>query len=84
MQFTMSNYNIMKYRQFLKYRLLAFAFFLTMCGIAGSSFAQGNSDRSEQGSRQVQVYDCIGNFLFSADDEREAREELKNYAECSS
>ena len=29
----------------------------------------------------VQVYDFKGNFLFSADSEREAREELKDYAE---
>lgn len=28
----------------------------------------------------VQVYDLKGNFLFSADNEREAREELENYA----
>lgn len=28
----------------------------------------------------VQVYDLRGNFLFSADNEREAREELENYA----
>ena len=28
----------------------------------------------------VQVYDFRGNFLFSADTEREAREELKYYA----
>ena len=31
----------------------------------------------------IQVYDCKGNFLFSADDEREAREELKLYEECA-
>ncbi len=29
----------------------------------------------------VQVYDNRGNFLFSADTEREAREELEEYAE---
>ena len=29
----------------------------------------------------VQVYDYKGQFLFSADTEREAREELKEYAE---
>lgn len=29
----------------------------------------------------IQVYDNRGNFLFSADSEREAREELKDYAE---
>ena len=29
----------------------------------------------------VQVYDFEGNFLFSADSEREMREELKDYAE---
>ena len=28
----------------------------------------------------VQVYDANGTFLFSADTEREAREELKTYA----
>ena len=28
----------------------------------------------------IQVYDLNGNFLFSADSEREAREELKFYA----
>ena len=28
----------------------------------------------------IQVYDVDGNFLFSADTEREAREELKYYA----
>ena len=28
----------------------------------------------------IQVYDRNGNFLFSADNEREAREELKEYA----
>lgn len=29
----------------------------------------------------VEVMDFRGNFLFSADNEREAREELKDYAE---
>lgn len=29
----------------------------------------------------VQVYDNRGRFLFSADSEREAREELEEYAE---
>ena len=29
----------------------------------------------------IQVYDLIGNFLFSADTEREAREELEDYAQ---
>lgn len=28
----------------------------------------------------IQVYDRNGTFLFSADTEQEAREELKNYA----
>ena len=31
----------------------------------------------------IQVYDHKGAFLFSADNEREAREELENYAEYS-
>lgn len=31
----------------------------------------------------VQVYDQRGKFLFSADNEREAREELENYAESA-
>ena len=31
----------------------------------------------------VQVYDVRGNFLFSADNEREAREELEAYAESA-
>ena len=31
----------------------------------------------------IQVYDNRGNFLFSADSEREAREELKEYAESA-
>ena len=31
----------------------------------------------------IQVYDYLGNFLFSADSEREAREELKDYAESA-
>ena len=29
----------------------------------------------------VQVYDFSGKFLFSADNEREAREELRDYEE---
>ena len=31
----------------------------------------------------IQVYDISGKFLFSADSEREAREELKEYAESA-
>ena len=31
----------------------------------------------------IQVYDFYGTFLFSADNEREAREELKDYAESA-
>ena len=31
----------------------------------------------------VQVYDVGGRFLFSADNEREAREELKEYAQSA-
>ena len=31
----------------------------------------------------VQVYDNRGNFLFSADNEREAREELMEYEESA-
>jgi len=31
----------------------------------------------------IQVYDFKGQFLFSADTEREAREELKEYAESA-
>lgn len=31
----------------------------------------------------VQVYDLKGRFLFSADSEREAREEWENYAESA-
>ncbi len=31
----------------------------------------------------VQVYDFRGNFLFSADNEREAREELMAYEESA-
>ena len=31
----------------------------------------------------VQVYDYQGKFLFSADTEREAREELTEYAKCT-
>jgi len=37
--------------------------------------------RNVQG--HVQVYDRVGNFLFSADTEQEAREELAEYAECA-
>ena len=37
--------------------------------------------RNVQG--HIQVYDYSGNFLFSADSEREAREELENYAESA-
>lgn len=31
----------------------------------------------------IQVYDQQGNFLFSADNEREAREELSDYEESA-
>ena len=31
----------------------------------------------------IQVYDYRGNFLFSADSEREAREELREYEESA-
>lgn len=31
----------------------------------------------------IQVYDHYGRFLFSADSEREAREELVDYEECA-
>ena len=31
----------------------------------------------------VQVYDWNGKFLFSADSEREAREEMIEYAQCA-
>ena len=31
----------------------------------------------------VQVFDGCGNFLFSADNEAEAWEELESYAECA-
>ena len=31
----------------------------------------------------IQVYDVNGNFLFSEDSEREAREELEVYAESA-
>ncbi len=31
----------------------------------------------------IQVYDQRGNFLFSADSEREVREEMKEYAESA-
>ena len=34
-------------------------------------------------SGHIQVYDHMGKFLFSADSEREAREELKEYAESA-
>lgn len=37
--------------------------------------------RNVQG--HIQVYDYQGNFLFSADSEREAREELEEYAESA-
>lgn len=40
------------------------------------------SFRNVQG--HIQVYDAQGNFLFSADTEREAREELEEYAQCAS
>ena len=31
----------------------------------------------------IQVFDANGNFLFSADTEQEAREELEEYAESA-
>lgn len=31
----------------------------------------------------VQVYDCRGAFLFSADNEKEAREEISEYEESA-
>lgn len=31
----------------------------------------------------IQVYDRCGKFLFSADSEREAREELVDYEKCA-
>lgn len=31
----------------------------------------------------IQVYDSRGQFLFSADNEREAREELREYAKSA-
>ena len=31
----------------------------------------------------IQVYDLRGNFLFSADSEREAREEFEDYAQSA-
>lgn len=31
----------------------------------------------------IQVYDQKGNFLFSADNEREVREEMEEYAESA-
>ena len=34
-------------------------------------------------SGHVQVYDYKGQFLFSADTEQEAREDLKEYAESA-
>lgn len=34
-------------------------------------------------SGHVHVYDYYGKFLFSADNEREAREELKEYAQSA-
>ena len=37
--------------------------------------------RNVQG--HIQVYDYMGNFLFSADSEREAREALERYAESA-
>ena len=37
--------------------------------------------RNVQG--HIQVYDRQGNFLFSADSEREAREELESYEESA-
>ena len=37
--------------------------------------------RNVQG--HIQVYDNKGDFLFSADSEREAREELEAYAESA-
>ncbi len=37
--------------------------------------------RNERG--HIQVYDVHGTFLFSADTEREAREELKEYAQSA-
>lgn len=37
--------------------------------------------RNVQG--HLQVYDASGKFLFSADTEREVREELMEYAQCA-
>ena len=37
--------------------------------------------RNERG--HIQVYDHNGNFLFSADNEREAREEIEEYAKSA-
>ena len=37
--------------------------------------------RNEHG--HIQVYDHLGKFLFSADTEREAREEIKEYAKSA-
>ncbi len=31
----------------------------------------------------IQVFDAFGKFLFSADNEKEAREELEDYAESA-
>lgn len=31
----------------------------------------------------IHVYDAMGNFLFSADNMKEAREELRNYEESA-
>ena len=39
------------------------------------------SIRNVQG--HIQVYDFSGKFLFSADTEREAREELEEYAQSA-
>ena len=39
------------------------------------------SIRNVQG--HIQVYDIKGNFLFSADTEREARKELEDYAKSA-
>ena len=37
----------------------------------------------KQVREHIMVYDLNGKFLFSADSEREAREELKEYAESA-
>ncbi len=39
------------------------------------------SIKSVQG--HVHVYDAAGRFLFSADNEKEAREELRDYAQSA-